>query len=87
MWSSSPRRITGTPACAIDAMKKKKHVYCEKPLTLTVAEADAIVAVQKATAGQILADQCQKNCRFLRSRQNLFHFRFSVVVLHSLVNR
>jgi predicted dehydrogenase len=35
--------------CAVDAMQKGKHVYCEKPQTLTVVEADAMVRVQQAT--------------------------------------
>jgi predicted dehydrogenase len=34
---------------ALDAMRKGKDVYCEKPLTLTIAEGQALVQVARAT--------------------------------------
>jgi len=45
-------------ACAIQALKRGVHVLCEKPMSRTLREADALVATQACSGRLLMVAQC-----------------------------
>ena len=54
--------------CALEALKAGKHVYCEKPMTLTIAEGQRLVdAVEKSDRTFLVGTQQRSHRQFQRA--------------------
>lgn len=78
--------------CALAALRAGKHVYCEKPMTLTVAEGQQLVAAVRDTGLTFLVGtqqrsfrQFQQACELVRNGRlgNLKRIEITVPVNHS----
>lgn len=49
--------------CALEALRSDKHVYCEKPMTLTIAEGHQLIAAVNASRRTFLVGTQQRSFR------------------------
>jgi myo-inositol 2-dehydrogenase / D-chiro-inositol 1-dehydrogenase len=68
VWITTPNRLHA--AITIDAAKAGKHVVCEKPLCLTLEEADAMIAAcQKAGVLLLYAEELFFAPKYVKAKQ------------------
>ena len=70
----------------VQALEQHKHVFVEKPLALSRAELDAVIAAYSQSRGELMVGFNRRFAPVLREAKHLFQPRQTPLVIHYRVN-